>query len=345
MAKERYENLGGVRAYACIGIVLMHVLANGNFGLSGFVFARLIPSFTNFTLLFMLLSAFSMCCGYYEQFQNGTISLEQFYLRRYQRIWPFFALLCTAELILDHNLNALYEWFADLTLAFGLIPNHGIEVVGVGWFLGTVFVFYMIFPFFVFLMKDKKRAWFVMAVCIILHILCVVRFEVANDRGNIIYSFVFFIAGGLIYLYRDQLKKLNRIWKAVIGTATVALLAVYYLLSGGPLSIIILLLLFTLLTIVGISSGGGISKILLQNKVAHFLGGISMEIYLCHMFVYRVCEKLDLIHMTGNEVVNYCFISIATIAGAVAVAFCWNKLQKMIKESRDLCHGMQKSSA
>ena len=258
MAKERYDNLDGIRAYACIGIVLMHVLANGKFGLTGFVFERLIPSFTNFTLLFMLLSAFSMCCGYYERLKNGTISLEQFYKRRYQRIWPFFALVCTAELLYTHNLNALYEWIADLTLAFGLIPNHEIEVIGVGWFLGTVFVFYMIFPFFVFLMKDKKRAWFVMAVCLILHILCVVRFENANERRNIIYSSIFFAAGGLIYLYRDELKNPGKIWKAVSGIAVLACLTVYYCAASGPLSIIILLLLFSLLTTTGICAGGGI---------------------------------------------------------------------------------------
>ena len=332
MAQERYENFDGIRAYACIGIVLMHVLANGNFGLTGFVFEKFIPSFTNFTLLFMLLSAFSMCCGYYERFRNGTISLEQFYVRRYQRIWPFFALLCTAELILNHSLNALYEWFADLTLAFGFIPNHGIEVVGVGWFLGTIFVFYMIFPFFVFLMKDKKRAWLVMGVCLILHLLCVVRFEAANGRDNIIYSSIFFVAGGLIYLYRDRLKSLNTLWKAVVGLAALAMLAAYYFVMSNQFSVIILLLLFTILTIVGISAGGGISKALLQNKVVRFIGGLSMEIYLCHMFVYRIFEKLNILHMTGNEIVNYCLIAVATLAGAILAAFVWSKLLKVIHE-------------
>lgn len=53
MVKERYGNLDGIRAYACIGIVLMHVLANGNYSLTGFAFERFIPSLTNFTLLFM----------------------------------------------------------------------------------------------------------------------------------------------------------------------------------------------------------------------------------------------------------------------------------------------------
>lgn len=66
----------------------MHVLSNGNYAITGFVFEKLIPSFTNFTRLFMLLSAFSMCCGHYERFKSGTINIERFYKRRYQRIWP-----------------------------------------------------------------------------------------------------------------------------------------------------------------------------------------------------------------------------------------------------------------
>ena len=28
MVEERYENLNGIRAYACMGIVIMHVLVN-----------------------------------------------------------------------------------------------------------------------------------------------------------------------------------------------------------------------------------------------------------------------------------------------------------------------------
>ena len=188
---ERYENLDGIRAYACIGIVMMHVKANGNFGISGFFYDRVIASFTNFTFLFMLLSAFAMCCGYYERFKNNSISLEQFYKRRYQRIWPFFALLCTIELIADHSLTSLYEW-ADLTLAFGLLPNADISVVGVGWFLGVIFAFYMIFPFFVFLVGFTARS-------------------------NLIYSSIFFVAGGLIYLYRDQIKNWNK-WLVLLAT-------------------------------------------------------------------------------------------------------------------------------
>ena len=49
---DRYEGIDGLKAYAIIGIALMHVLANGEYGIGGFVFERLIPSFTNLVFLF-----------------------------------------------------------------------------------------------------------------------------------------------------------------------------------------------------------------------------------------------------------------------------------------------------
>ena len=60
---DRYEGIDGLKAYAIIGIALMHVLANGEYGVGGFVFERLIPSFTNLVFLFMMVSGFGMCCG------------------------------------------------------------------------------------------------------------------------------------------------------------------------------------------------------------------------------------------------------------------------------------------
>ena len=41
-----YGTIDGLRAFAAIGIVMMHILVNGGYELEGFVFQRLIPSFT-----------------------------------------------------------------------------------------------------------------------------------------------------------------------------------------------------------------------------------------------------------------------------------------------------------
>ena len=186
--RKRFSNLDGIRVFACFGIIFMHVLGNSGYNLTGFIFEKFIPSFTEFTYLFMIISAFSMCCGYYEKFSQGTIDLDRFYIRRYQRIWPFFALLCTVEFLIDHNMNALYEYLADISLAFGLYANHHISIVGVGWFLGTVFVFYMLFPFYTFLLRSKRRAWLMLLMAILLHVLCDLRFTDSIGRANFVYS-------------------------------------------------------------------------------------------------------------------------------------------------------------
>ena len=99
--RTRYEGIDGLKAYAIIGIALMHVLANGEYGIGGFVFERLIPSFTNLVFLFMMVSGFGMCCGYYQKIVDQKISVEDFYKKRYIKIWPYFALLCALDRIFD----------------------------------------------------------------------------------------------------------------------------------------------------------------------------------------------------------------------------------------------------
>ena len=314
MNRERYTNLDGLRAYACIGIILMHVESNGNYNLLGYIFTRIIPSFNDFVYLFMMISAFSLCCGYFDKFINNSISLEQFYKKRYSRIWPFFALFCTLELLINFSINFVYEWFADLTLVFGLIPNHNIQVVGVGWFLGTIFAFYIFFPFFVFLISNKIRAWTAMCAVIILHYLCIVRFIAAATRENIIFSGIFFLGGGLLYLYRNEYKKIS-IPMGIILMCIIPFL--YYFMRGDYVSLII----FSDMIVVCVSFNVTISKIIFRNKVILFVSSISMEMYLCHMFVYRALEKTDVMYMFDNQIINYMFDSIVTIIGAIALAF------------------------
>lgn len=77
-------------------------------------------------------------------------------------------------------------------------------------------------------------------------------------------------------------------------------------------------------------------KGILINPVAKFLGGISFEIYLCHMVIYRVLEKLHLIHVFENELLSYIFTSVAVVCGSVVFSVCvkWflNKFESILKE-------------
>ena len=117
--KVHYGAIDGLRTIAAIGIVVMHIAANNDYEISGFVYDNLIGSFGNFVFLFMVISSFGMCCGYYDKITNNKISLTDFYKKRFLKTLPFFSLLVVIDLIISPSLSSLYEAFADITLLFG----------------------------------------------------------------------------------------------------------------------------------------------------------------------------------------------------------------------------------
>lgn len=324
---DRYEGIDGLKAYAIIGIALMHVLANGEYGIGGFLFERLIPSFTNLVFLFMMVSGFGMCCGYYQKIVDQKISVEDFYKKRYIKIWPYFALLCALDFVISPSKESLFEVFANLTLCQGLLPNAKISVIGVSWTLAVIFVFYMLFPFFCFLIGNKKRAWSVAVVALVFNWLCTNYFKAG--RTNIIYDAIYFIAGGLIFLYRKELAEFAAKYKVIAGVILLIAVVAYFAVGGNTLMMLFFCVAALVYTL-GCKRG-----VVLVNPVAKFLGGISFEIYLCHMVIYRVLEKLHLVHLFGNGLLAYIFTAIAVVCGSVVFSVCakWflNKVETFLK--------------
>lgn len=323
---DRYEGIDGLKAYAIIGIALMHVLANGEYGIGGFVFERLIPSFTNLVFLFMMVSGFGMCCGYYQKIVDQKISVEDFYKKRYIKIWPYFALLCVLDFVISPSKESLFEVFANLTLCQGLLPNANISVIGVSWTLAVIFVFYMLFPFFCFLIGNKKRAWGAAVVALVFNWLCSSYFNAG--RTNIVYDAIYFIAGGLIFLYRKELAEFASKYKVIAGAILLIATVTYFAVGGNTLTMLFFCVAALVYTL---GCNGGV----LVNPAAKFLGGISFEIYLCHMVIYRVLEKLHIVHLFGNGLLAYIFTAVAVICGSVVFSVCakWflNKIETFLK--------------
>lgn len=331
-----YGTIDGLRAFSAIGIAMMHIMVNGGYELEGFVFEKLIPSFTELVYLFMIISAFSMCCGYYEKIISNKITVGEFYSKRFAKIWPFFAFLSMVDVVLSPSRESLYELFANLTLCFGLLPNANISVIGVGWFIGVVFVFYFLFPFFCYLLSDKRRAWFSFAIALAYNFLCRGYFfdqrHVAGSfapRTSFMYCAVFFLAGGLIYLYKEQLGKIAEkcqwLFLLLCGISIVG----YYIIGND---VVMMLVMFSLVLICAI---GTKHKVILQNPISHFLSGISMEIYLCHMVMFRVMEKLHLTQLFTSDLLSYIVTVLETIICAICFAvgfsFAMKKLMIIFK--------------
>lgn len=338
--KERYDGIDGLKAYAILGIVLMHIRANGNFEMAGFVFQKLIPSFTNLVFLFMMVSGFGMCCGYHQKFLEKKVSVGEFYAKRYKKIWPYFALLCALDFVLSPSRNALYEVFANLTLCQGLLPNMNISVIGVSWTLAVIFVFYLLFPFFCFLLETRKRAWFAFFCALGYNLICSLYFfdqaHIAEPaavnfsaRTNFLYCAVYFLTGGLIFLYRKELSMVSSKHRILWG-GVLAVTIVSFVLRASTFAILAFCAA-ALIDTLGCRSRG-----ILSNSVSKFLGGICFEIYLCHMILYRVVEKLHLVHLFENDLAAYVLTALAVLCGSVvfSVAAKWflNKLEIVLQE-------------
>jgi peptidoglycan/LPS O-acetylase OafA/YrhL len=324
---DRFDNIDGIRTYAALGIIAMHVLVNGSYSLEGFLFSQLIPSFADFVFLFMMVSSFSMCCGYYERILQCKITPTTFYRKRYAKIWPFFTLLTVLDIVISPGKDALIEAFANLTLCFGLLPNANISVIGVGWTLGVIFAFYLLFPFFCFLISTKKQSWIVFGIAVLWNYVCSNYFfdqmhvaETFAHRTNILYTAVYFVAGGMIYLYRGEIQRIfgkRLCW--IFLLLFIVFGATYLLLDKN---VLLTTLMYGSLLIFVVSRGS--RRGLLNNRFTKFMSGISMEIYLSHMVIYRIIEKLNWLNLVPSQLLSFFTVFLMTVVGSVLFSTCIN---------------------
>ena len=70
----KFNGLDGMRSFACIGFVAMHVRGNLHVRPSfNMLIDNVLDCAGDFVLLFMMISAFSLCCGYWLQRDAGVL--------------------------------------------------------------------------------------------------------------------------------------------------------------------------------------------------------------------------------------------------------------------------------
>lgn len=329
---KKYNGITGLKGIAILAIVFLHVVVNGKYNINNIINDKTVLQLANMVKIFFMLSSFGMCCGYYEKIKENNCNFNEFYGKRYKKILPFFALIILIEVVFSGiTEKVLTEAFLDFTLMFGFLPKGNIEVVGVGWTLGVIFAFYILFPFFVFLIWNKKRAWFVFGLALVMKSACGEYF--VNDDSIVMVNLLLwstqFLAGGLIFLYKNILaKKLkNKIVQGAIMLLGVGgLIANYVYWKNNIVMDMFLLLVFGMFIIYAISN----KSFLLENRLIQIIGKHCLEIYLAHMMIFRVIEKLSLHKMIGNQIISLVIIYMVTVFGTLFFSVIVNRVTKRI---------------
>ena len=324
--KERYDNLDGFRAISCLCIIAMHIRANASYNLPS-IMDTIVASWTHFVSLFLMISGFGMFCGYYERFRNGNIDLNSFYKKRYMRLLPFFITLILIDIVMERSLSPVIEGITEATLVFGLLPNNDPNVIGVGWTLGVIFLFYMLFPFVVYLCWTKKRAWMVFLISIGLSLFCTFYYftnkyviEDFAPRHNILYCAPWLIGGGIVYLYRDTINSFIRRFRWIWLIGCVCLSVTWYYIQGEMMVKNLILFLPWVMYAISVESK------ILSNKVVKYLSKISLELYLAQMIIFRAVEKTKCLYLVGNGWISFLLVWIVTIVGLIIFIEVWKRL-------------------
>ena len=293
--KIKFDGIDGLKTFSCLAIVAQHLLFNSAYDV-GSLFNKIVL-LGNAVFVFFIVSAFGLCCGYFDKILNKTFDLNVFYSRRYGKIFPFFLFLLLLDVVGSPSLKSMMEAFVEATLSFGFLPNMKLTVIGVGWFLGVIFVFYMIFPFFVYLIRDKKRAWALFVIALLVSVICRIHFfsdeyvlDSFVERTNFLYCMPFFFIGGLLFLYKDFFFRLQeKEWMKIILLFICMIATILYFITPSDdfVKTYKNMILFSLWVIYAISC----KHVFFNNKIVMYLSSISFEIYLSHMFIYRLIEK------------------------------------------------------
>ena len=128
-----------------------------------------------------------------------------------------------------------------------------------------------------------------------------------------------------MYLYREQIKRfVSRYrWFWLVGCVVldVAWHFIPWEIGGVDICVIKNLILYLPWLMYAIS----VKSPILSNKLVKYLSGISLELYLAQMFIFRVVEKMNCLYLFGSGWISFIVVWIVVVVGLIIFIWIWNK--------------------
>lgn len=141
--------------------------------------------------------------------------------------------------------------------------------------------------------------------------------ESFTPRHSFLYCLPLFVLGGIIYLYRGDIRGFCGRKRPLALVLRLTGTVLWFALPHGGSTVFYLESLVAM--VLWLAYAIGVDSRFLSCRPARGLSGISMELYLAQMVVFRVVQRLGLLYLFGTGGVggwtSYLVASTATMAG------------------------------
>ncbi|MGF7041753.1 acyltransferase family protein [Mucilaginibacter lappiensis] len=162
--------------------------------------------------IFYILSGLTLYLVYKRSIYNSKIFLQDFFVKRLFRIFPLLWLTIILSIVVRRLTPDLLSIFCNVTGLFGIIERRSYIPQG-AWSIGNELVFYVFFPFLLFLLTYQKK-FFYLACLIFFGIFLYFSFSTLSTNDTIENQWLiyinpfnqafYFIAGILLgYLFEN----------------------------------------------------------------------------------------------------------------------------------------------
>ena len=321
-SEQRLPGLDLLRGICAIAILVYHVLlwkydiSLHNIGTYG-------------VYMFFILSGASMTLAYRDKF-NAGMKYTTFLCRRYIRLAPLFWILILLHgAALGHNFPKV---LLNGSFLFGLAsPARSSLLIG-GWSLGIEFVFYFLFPAFLFAIEKRVYCWLPFSLIIQFFFVRSVLSDREWDNSWVEYTqFISFIAYfyigcliGKVLLSHKAQNSANQylLWILFAISSTITGMACAYSHYSDIYGLRGLLITFLCAWLVLLSA-----HLRMGNITALFsegLGSMSYGIYLLHPIIYGRLNAVATFKEC-DMITSLCVVSAVTMFASFAINKYWEQ--------------------
>lgn len=328
---SRFEGLDGLRAIAVLAVVWHHAHPGSSWlpiSANGFLGVDVFFVLSGFLITHLLIE---------ERRATGSVSLQNFYMRRSLRIFPvYFAVLGALAAVYAYRAGPqATAYFAELPWHASFLSNwvETKSLMFVSWSLSTEEQFYLIWPV-AFVLLGAWASWLLAALFVICELVSFGVFDAAMERIGLPYrslnilqvTFAPILIGAALALIthrHDLFKRLSGLpdaWILALCAVALCLANVAGDLRGTPRLGFHLAVALLLASIV--ANPQSIVTRALEWRPLAFVGTVSYGVYLLHMLTIDLTTRaLGSVAVSSPVLV---FVLSAALAVVVAAAsFRW----------------------